>query len=68
METWATLKTIALKIAEGIRFIAIEGWKAMAAAWSSISAIPVVGPFLAPAIAAGVLASVIAIGAHRKPN
>jgi hypothetical protein len=55
---------MALKLAEGIKWIAIEGWKAAASAWASISAIPVVGPFLAPAVAAGVVASVIALGMH----
>jgi hypothetical protein len=63
-EIWASLKTMALKLAEGIKWIAIEGWKAAASAWASISAIPVVGPFLAPAVAAGVVASVIALGMH----
>jgi hypothetical protein len=63
-EIWASLKTMATKLAEGIQWIAIEGWKAAASAWASISAIPVVGPFLAPAVAAGVVASVIALGMH----
>jgi hypothetical protein len=63
-EIWASITTMARKIAEGVAWIAVEGWKAMASAWASISAIPVVGPFLAPAVAAGVLASVIAIGAN----
>jgi hypothetical protein len=63
-EIWASLQTMALKLAEGIKWIAIEGWKAAASAWASISAIPVVGPFLAPAVAAGVVASVIALGMH----
>jgi hypothetical protein len=63
-EIWASVTTMARKIAEGVAWIAVEGWKAMASAWASISAIPVVGPFLAPAVAAGVLASVIAIGAN----
>ena len=63
-EIAASVATMAKKVAEGVAWIAVEGWKAMASAWASISAIPVVGRFLAPAVAAGVLASVIAIGAH----
>lgn len=40
----------------------MKGYEAAAGAWSAISSIPYVGPFLAPAVAAGVLASVIGLG------
>ncbi|MBF0161615.1 MAG: phage tail tape measure protein [Magnetococcales bacterium] len=41
--------------------IGMSAWTGMANAYASISAIPMVGPFLAPAIAAGVFASIIAL-------
>ena len=39
--------------------IGMSAWTGMANAYASISAIPMVGPFLAPAIAAGIFASII---------
>ncbi|MEO5355107.1 MAG: hypothetical protein H7835_18120, partial [Magnetococcus sp. XQGC-1] len=41
--------------------IGMAAWTGMANAYASIAAIPMVGPFLAPAIAAGVFASIIAL-------
>lgn len=40
-----------------------RAWEAMAGAYASISEIPVVGPFLAPAIAAGLFATVVGLAA-----
>jgi hypothetical protein len=50
---WAALKNVAAYAAQ-----------AAAAAWAAISAIPFVGPFLAPAAAGVALAGVLALGSH----
>ena len=41
--------------------IMMSAWTGMASAWASISAIPIIGPFLAPAVAAGVFAAIAAL-------
>lgn len=64
MTAWSGLQTIASKTWEGIQWIAIEAAKAAASAWAAISAIPLVGPFLAPVAAAAALAGVLALGAN----
>lgn len=55
-------QSLAISIAMGIKEVAISAYKAIAAAWSSISAIPYVGPFLAPAVALATGAAIFAIG------
>src|SRR5579859_1403163 len=57
-------QSIAISIAMGIKDVAISAYKAIAAAWSSISAIPYVGPFLAPAVALATGAAIFAIGSQ----
>ena len=59
IETWASIKKVAIYIWEGIKYVAIQAWKAAASAYNSIAAIPVVGPFLAPAAAALALLAVL---------
>ena len=61
---WGSIKALAIKMWEAIKTIAIKAWEGAAAAYASIAAIPVVGPFLAPAVAAGVVASIIGFGAR----
>lgn len=60
-ESWGALKTVALKMWEGIQWIGVEAAKAAASAWASIASIPVVGPFLAPGVALAALAGVMAL-------
>jgi hypothetical protein len=57
------LASAAIAVWEGIKWVAVHAYKAAAAAYAAIAEIPVVGPFLAPAVAAGVLAAVLAMGA-----
>jgi hypothetical protein len=64
IEAGAAVKSVAIWAAAGLKNVLISAYQAMAAAWASISAIPVVGPFLAPTVAAATLAGVIAIGSH----
>ena len=59
IEVWASIKKVAIYIWEGIKYVAIQAWKAAASAYNSIAAIPVVGPFLAPAAAALALLAVL---------
>lgn len=61
-ETAGALQSVAIAIWTGLKWIAIKGYEAAAGAYAAISSIPFVGPFLAPAVAAGVLASVIGLG------
>ena len=63
-EEEAALKSVAIWLWAGLKNIAIKAWEAAAAAFASIAAIPVVGPFMAPLAAAGALAAVIGIGSH----
>lgn len=60
-ETWAAIKSVAIWAATAAKNILTAAWSAMAAAWASISAIPVVGPALAPIVAAGTFAGVVAL-------
>ncbi len=55
------LETVALNAWGAIRVIAMKAAEAAAGAWSAISGIPYVGPFLAPAAAASALAGVLAL-------
>jgi len=61
---WAAIKSVAVSAWQAMITIGHRAWEAMAGAYASISEIPMVGPFLAPAVAAGVLAAVIGLGSH----
>ncbi|MDB4970796.1 MAG: hypothetical protein JWN44_6485, partial [Myxococcales bacterium] len=63
-ESWAALKSVALNAWAAIQNIASYAAQAAAAAWAAISAIPIVGPFLAPVVAGAALAGVFALGSH----
>lgn len=62
--SWGAIKSVALSAWQAIMTIGHRAWEAAAAAYASISEIPMVGPFLAPAVAAGLLAAVIGMGSH----
>jgi hypothetical protein len=59
MEEEGASRSILATIAVGIKDIAVSAARAAAATWAAISAIPVIGPFLAPAAAAAALAAVL---------
>ena len=61
IETWASVKKVALWIWEGLKYVAIQAWKAASGAYQAIVGIPYVGPFLAPIAAAVALAAVMAM-------
>lgn len=61
-EAWAGIEKAAIWVANGLKFVAIEAWKAAAAVFTSIASIPIVGPFIAPALAAVAVAAVLAFG------
>ena len=63
-ETWGAMKSVALAIWTGLKWIAIKGYEAAAGAYSAIASIPYVGPFLAPVVAAGVLAAVVGMASN----
>lgn len=62
IETWAAIKSVALGAWSALVNIANYAAQAIAAAWASISAIPFIGPFIAPAIALATGAAVVALG------
>lgn len=64
LETWAAVKMVAVNAWAALTAIANYAATAIAAAWASVSAIPIVGPFLAPATAALVGASVLALAGN----
>jgi len=64
IESWAALKSVALWLWTAGKNIMISAWQAMANAWAAISAIPVVGPVLAPVAAGVAFAGVSAIVGH----
>lgn len=55
---WASATSLATTIATAIKEIAVFAWKAAAAAYASVSAIPIIGPFIAPVVAAGTVIAV----------
>ncbi len=59
LETWGAIKSVALAIWTGLKWVAIQAYKAAAGAYSAIVSIPYVGPFLAPVAAGVALAAVI---------
>lgn len=63
-ESWAALQSIALSAWSALAQIANYAAVAMAATWAAISAIPFVGPFLAPAAAVGTGALVLGLAGN----
>lgn len=64
IRAWGSLQSLAITAASAIKEIAIYAFTAIAAAWQAISAIPYVGPFLAPAVALATGAAIFAIGSQ----
>lgn len=62
LKMWGATESLAITAAEAIKEIAIRAYQAIAGAWAAISAIPYVGPFLAPAVALATGAAIFAIG------
>lgn len=56
---WANITSLGITVATAIKTIAIYAWQAAAGAYAAISSIPFVGPFLAPAVAAGTVVAVL---------
>lgn len=61
VETWAAIQSVAKSAWAAIIDIGNNARRAIAATWAAISAIPFVGPFLAPAMAIGAGAAVFAL-------
>jgi hypothetical protein len=61
-EKAGAVQSLLLSAGAAIKDIINRAFQAAAGAYAAISAIPYVGPFLAPGIAAGTLATVIALG------
>lgn len=61
MEVGASIKSVAIWAATAAKNILISAWAAMAAAWAAISAIPIVGPVLAPVVAGATFLGVAAL-------
>ena len=64
LETWGALETVAVNAWAALTSIANYAWEAVAATWASISAIPFVGPFLAPAMAIGAGAELLSLAGN----
>ena len=62
METWGAVRSVALAIWTGMKWIAIKAYEAAAGAYSAIASIPYVGPFLAPVMSAAALVAVLGMG------
>lgn len=63
-EEGAAASSVALWAATALKNIATSAWEAMAAAWKAMVGIPIVGPALAPAVAAATFAGVIALAGN----
>lgn len=63
IEVWAATAKTAANAWSALKTIAMKAYEAAAGAYSAIAQIPVVGPFIAPGIAAATLAAVIGLGA-----
>ncbi|GGX33253.1 hypothetical protein GCM10007242_45490 [Pigmentiphaga litoralis] len=63
IEATAAVTSTSIKGTTALTNIATSAYEAAAGAYAAIAAIPYVGPFLAPAVAAGALAAVIGFGA-----
>lgn len=64
IKLWGSIQSLAITAAEAIKEIAIRAYQAIAGAWAAISAIPYVGPFLAPGIALGTGAAIFALASQ----
>lgn len=53
---------LAAHAAAALAHIAMDAARAAAGAWAAVAGIPIIGPFLAPAMAAAALAGVLALG------
>ena len=62
LDAAAIAESLAKHAAAALVWIATEGAKAAASAWTSVSAIPLVGWLMGPAVAAATLAGVVALG------
>ncbi|MPS27561.1 MAG: hypothetical protein E2576_11010 [Alcaligenaceae bacterium] len=62
IEAAAGAESLAIKGSTALTNIATSAYEAAAGAYAAIAGIPYVGPFLAPAVAAGALAAVIGFG------
>lgn len=60
-EAWAGLESIASSLRAALAQMAHAAYVAAAWTWASVSAIPVIGPFLAPVMAVAALASILAL-------
>lgn len=61
IESTASAQSVAISAATTIKQIVMKGWETIANTWSAISAIPMIGPFLAPAMAVAAGAGVFAL-------
>ncbi len=61
LETWAAIQSVAVNAWAAIAAIANYAAVGAAAAWAAVSAIPFVGPFLAPGMAFAALAGILAL-------
>lgn len=64
LKLWGSVQSLALTAAEAVKEIAIRAYQAIAGAWAAISAIPYVGPFIAPGIALGTGAAIFALASQ----
>lgn len=64
IEAWGAISKVAIAVGSGIKTIAIKAYEAAAGAYAAIAGIPIVGPVLAPAMAAAALAGVIALASR----
>jgi hypothetical protein len=58
LDLWGSVQSGMIAAATAIKNIAIYAWEAAAGAYAAIASIPYVGPFLAPAMAAGAFLAV----------
>jgi TP901 family phage tail tape measure protein len=64
LESWAAVQSVAKSAWAAMINIGNYAAQAIAGAWAAISSIPIVGPFMAPAIALGAGAAVFALAGH----
>ena len=63
-EEEAAFKSVAIWAWMAIKNVATSAWQAAAGAYAAMAAVPMIGPVLAPVVAAGALAAVISLGSH----
>lgn len=64
IEAAAAVKSVLVSAETTMKQIMMKGWEAIANTWAAISAIPMVGPFLAPAAAVAAGAAVFALASN----